>query len=160
GGELGPNERALYDEVLRERASEFLPGVAPEDIVILHDPQTAGLVPEVERSGASVLWRCHIGVDEPNAVVRDAWRFLTPYLTAADGYVFTRAEYVWDGLDRGRVSIIVPSIDVFSPKNQPLAPSQVRGILAATGLVEGHRDDARFVRVGGSVGEVSRETDL
>jgi predicted nucleic acid-binding protein len=35
--------------------------VRPADVVILHDPQTAGLAPFLKRAGARVIWRCHIG---------------------------------------------------------------------------------------------------
>ena len=59
-----------------------------------------------------------------------------------------------------RVVIIPPSIDVFSPKNQQLTQPQVEGILAATKLVRGRPDDARFVRLDGSISHVARETDL
>ena len=68
----------------------------------------------MHRTGATVIWRCHIGVDVPNALVQSAWAFLLRYLEAADAYVFTRAAYVGEGLDGDKVAIIPPSIDVFS----------------------------------------------
>ena len=36
------------------------------DIVLLHDPQTAGLVSGLQEAGARVLWRCHVGRDDPH----------------------------------------------------------------------------------------------
>jgi trehalose synthase len=128
--------------------------------VILHDPQTAGLVPALHQTGATVIWRCHIGVDVPNALVRSAWEFLVPYLEEADAYVFTRMAYVGDGLARNKVTIIPPSIDVFSPKNQMMSPEDVTGILAATGLVRGSGTSCTFVRADESRGVVTRATDL
>src|SRR6478735_1768622 len=51
GGSLGEAEHKVYDETLREAAEELADTVAPNDIVFLHDPQTAGLVKAVrERS--------------------------------------------------------------------------------------------------------------
>ena len=63
GGPLGPAEHADYDETIRNNTSDVVDLVRPGDIVILHDPQTAGLVGAVMRAGAHVVWRCHVGVD-------------------------------------------------------------------------------------------------
>jgi trehalose synthase len=50
---LSEAERAIYERTLAETAAEFVPLVHPEDIVILHDPQTAGLVDAVRRTCAT-----------------------------------------------------------------------------------------------------------
>lgn len=54
--------------------------VSPERfrLVILHDPRTAGLVEAMHAAGASMIWRCHVGLDEPNDLAREAWDFLLP----------------------------------------------------------------------------------
>jgi trehalose synthase len=159
-GELGRKEREAYERILGAHADGIRRLAAPGDIVILHDPQTAGLAPAVRDRCSKVIWRSHVGVDVPNELVRSAWRFLLPYLEAADGYVFTRREYVFEGLPATRVAIIPPSIDAFSPKNQSMTPGQVAGILATADLVEGHGDDVRFTRLDGSIGAVTRQADL
>ena len=84
-----------------------------------------------------MVWRCHIGVDRPGPLARQAWDFLRPYVTEADAYVFSRKEFVWDELDRERVWIVPPSIDAFSPKNQDLEPDAVDAILDVAGIQEG-----------------------
>ena len=114
-------------------------------MVIVHDPQPAGLIPALQDHGATVVWRCHVGVDEPNDTARSAWDFLRPYVERADACVFSRRSYAWSGLDR--VEIVPPSIDAFSPKNQSLEPAAVDAILAAAGIV-GRPDDQEsgFVR--------------
>jgi len=160
GGDLGPTEHALYKKVLDAHAAGLSNLVDARDIVILHDPQTAGLVPSIHSSGATVIWRCHIGVDVPNALVRSAWSFLLPYLEEADAYVFTRSAYVGEGLQQDKVAIIPPSIDAFSPKNQTLSPDQVAGILSATGLVQGSGTSGTFLRADGARGVVTRGTNL
>src|SRR5690349_12116118 len=99
GGELGPEQRAVYDEALAEAADELVELVHPGDVVYVHDPQPAGLVPHVVASDLRVIWRCHIGVDEPGELARGAWDFLRPYVTDADAYVFSRERFVWEGLD-------------------------------------------------------------
>lgn len=160
--ELGERERAIYDEVLRENAAELLGLVRPRDIVVLHDPQTAGLAPHLVRAGATVIWRCHIGQDEPNGDVKLGWDFLAPYLDSVAATVFSREAYIPECCDRGRSVIIRPSIDPFSPKNQELDEVTTRAILVHTGLVEGPPGPGSptFVREDGSPERVSRYADV
>jgi trehalose synthase len=134
GGPLGEAERAVYEAELAPNGFDFCSLLEPGDLVILHDPQTAGLIPLVREAGIPVVWRCHVGLDVPNAVARAAWRFLEPYVMQADAYVFSREAFVWDELDPARRVIIAPSIDVFSPKNADLAPATVDGVLESMGL--------------------------
>ncbi len=125
GGPLGSAERKIYEAELAEAAAELVELVEPGDVVYIHDPQPAGLVPHVTSADVKVIWRCHIGVDRPGELTRAAWDFLRPYVEDADAYVFSRERFVWDGLDRDRVWIVPPSIDAFSPKNQELDPDAV-----------------------------------
>ena len=76
--------------MLAANAVELLDRIRPGDLVLLHDPQTAGLAAALARAGARVAWRCHIGVDWENDATRAAWSFLRPHLAAAKGYVFSR----------------------------------------------------------------------
>jgi trehalose synthase len=79
----------------------------------------------------------------------------------ADAYVFSRERFVWEGLDEDRISIIPPSIDAFSPKNQDLDPGAVRAILAAIGLQAAEDPDhALFRRFDGSEARVGRPAEL
>jgi trehalose synthase len=157
GGELGTAEHEAYRAVLHANLRGLTARLHPEDIVILHDPQTAGLTNGVRDTGARVVWRCHIGVDEPNDFARNAWDFLAPCVAGASAYVFSHAAHVWDVLDRSRVHIIPPSIDVFSPKNYDLAPSAAEAILAAAGIVSDHTGlPPDFVRSDGSPARVDR----
>jgi trehalose synthase len=43
GGPLGESEHEVYEWTLAPSAEEFVGLVHPRDIVVLHDPQTAGL---------------------------------------------------------------------------------------------------------------------
>jgi trehalose synthase len=161
GSPLGDGERRLYEQVLGENAAELAPLVRPRDVVIVHDPQPAGMVRALAERGAYVIWRCHIGHDQVNDEVERGWRFVSPYLAAASAYVFSRAAYVPAQLDASRAVIITPSIDPFSPKNQPLAPPCVRAILVQTGIVEGPRGEAGvFLREDGTPGRVDRGADI
>jgi trehalose synthase len=80
----------------------------------------------------------------------------------ADAYVFSRSEYVWDGLDRDRAWLMPPAIDPFSPKNQGLEDATVRGILQTIGLLSGSSagPPPRFVRGDGTPGRVERRAEV
>ncbi len=161
GGELGEEERDFYEKTLEDSARHLTRLMQPGDIVYLHDPQTAGLVPAVRDGGVRVVWRCHVGVDEPNDLVRRAWEFLRPYVEAADAYVFSRRQYLWEGLDSERVWVVPPSVDPFSPKNQDLEPAAVEGILGKIGLGASVPETApTFTRRDGTPGRVERRAKL
>jgi trehalose synthase len=160
GGALGARERALYDAALAPNAAELAQLVAPGDIVVLHDPQTAGLIPYVRALGVPVVWRCHVGLDVPNDLSREAWRFLEPYVAQADAYVFSREGFVWDGLDPARRVIIAPSIDVFSPKNAELGAGAADSILAAAHLRAGAAGSPVFRRLDGRTGQVTHRAQM
>ena len=80
GGALGDAERRHYEQTLRKNADELLTLVRPNDVVLIHDPQPAGLAGAMRSAGAKVIWRCHVGVDEPNEWTERSWSFLRPYL--------------------------------------------------------------------------------
>jgi trehalose synthase len=161
GGPLGPEEHSTYLAALDSNAEALAKVVRPKDIVILHDPQTAGLVAPMKEVADIVLWRCHVGLDVPNDIARNAWDFLDEHVEQADAHVFSRKEFVWLGLTPTKTVIIPPSIDAFSPKNQELDPVPVAGILTAAGLIEGGDPGlATFVRAGGEPGLVRRVAEL
>jgi len=131
GRALDDAAREVYDRASERSSRELREMVEPGDVIYLHDPQPAGLVPAMKEAGLAVVWRCHIGVDEPNDVARGAWDFLRPYVEPADAYVFSRPAYLWDGLGEGKTWIMPPVIDPFSPKNEDLDDGRVEEILAA-----------------------------
>src|SRR3954468_8946204 len=126
-----PLDRAVYERWCDASAEQLARRVGPRDVVLLHDPQTAGMVPRMLETGAPVIWRAHIGLDMPNEAARDAWRFLIPYVERANAFVFSRRQYAWEGLDPARITVIAPSIDAFSPKNQAMSFTSVTAVLRA-----------------------------
>jgi trehalose synthase len=161
GGPLGDAESAVYRATMERNVRAMDEFVRPGDIALLHDPQTAGLAGPLRERGVRVVWRCHVGVDVPNAEARDAWRFLLPFVSEAEVCVFSRASFAWDDLDRDRVVVIPPSIDAFSPKNQDLEAAAVRAILGCAGIVAGDcPEGAVFLRQDGSPGRVDRRADM
>jgi trehalose synthase len=161
GGPLRDRQRRIYEQVLDDSGAELVRLVRSDDIVILHDPQTAGMTAAVHRTGARVIWRCHVGMDHPNQHARAAWDFLRPYLQDADAFVFSRASFEWDGLDPARSAVIQPSIDVFSPKNQDQSRQQSLAILSRARIIP-HRTGrhAGFTRADGTPARVDRRAEM
>jgi trehalose synthase len=160
GAGLGAEDERVYAETAARNARELTALVRPDDLVLLHDPQTAGLIEPIRACGAHVVWRCHVGVDEPNGLAHAAWKFLRPHVLLADSVVFSREAFVWDGLDRARVKVIPPSIDAFSAKNQDMPEEVVAAILRAAGLETGEPlMPPVFSRRDGTPGRVDRVAD-
>ncbi len=161
GGPLSAAERDVYEQTMVANAQELVELVHPRDIVILHDPQTAGLAAAVRATGATVMWRCHVGLDAVNDHARDAWDFLRGYVSDAHVCIFSRAGFAWEGLPRDRLSVIRPSIDAFSPKNQQQSRDQSVAIMAAAGvLVDDVSVRPTFTRADGSPSRVERQAEM
>ena len=161
GGALGAAERAQYEEILTDSAGRLAEMIDPGDVVFLHDPQTAGLVPAIAATGATTVWRCHIGVDRSNEHVREAIDFLVPSVRHADAFVFSRQAYVWGELPAEKAHLMAPAIDAFSPKNQDLDPGAVADMLGTIGLTSSKpASPASFVRADGSIGKVERTAEI
>jgi trehalose synthase len=163
GSALDEQARRIYEKTLQTNLSEVMALVQPGDFVILHDPQTLGLAPALAEHGARLIWRCHIGRSESCDETDAAWEFLAPYLQAIPRYIFSRREYVPNHLDHGKSVILAPSIDAFTPKNQPMAAANVRAILMHTGLLAGTPGDRSrlgFKRADGGPGRVDRFVDV
>jgi trehalose synthase len=160
-GRLGPEEAAHYAGVTTANAVAMLERLRAGDIVILHDPQTAGMAAPLASGGARVVWRCHIGADTENLWTAEGWEFLRPLVAGCDGFVFSRRAYVPAWVPADRVAVIAPSIDPFSPKNQSLSVPDIVGILARIGVRSTSSDDpAVFTRRNGTQGHVVHRASI
>jgi trehalose synthase len=101
----------------------------PGDVVLIHDPQPAGLVLRKPEVGRKWVWRCHIDVSEPNPKV---WSFLQPYVEQYDAAIFSMPDFAQD-LPVPQY-MVAPSIDPLSDKNRDLDPHFVESILEKYGL--------------------------
>jgi trehalose synthase len=163
GGDLGVAEHRHYENVMRLNAHELLAVVRPGDVVVLHDPQPAGLLRALKSAGARVVWRCHVGLDHPNEWSERAWEFLRPYLADADAIVVSRAAFAPPWAEPARVHVIPPSIDPFSAKNEPISLRNAWLTLSYVGLLDGSIETppaVRFTRRDGSPGRIDRRVDV
>ena len=162
GGDLGVNEMAHYSRVTEANAQSVISFIQPGDVVLLHDPQVAGLALPLARAGAQVVWRCHVGHEQSNGWSDQAWTFLRHHLNACKAYIFSVPAYVPSSIDDSMVWIIPPSIDPFSPKNEEIDRVDVLRILRRIGLLAGIDGDTpvAFIRRDGARGLVGRKASI
>lgn len=160
GSPLGEAERAHYRATLRRNAPPLLARLRPGEVVILHDPQPAGLAHLLLARGMEVIWRCHVGTDVQNEESRRGWAFLLPELAGVREQVFSRAVFAPPELAQ-TATVVSPSIDPFSSKNVEMDETQVREILECTGLIQSARHvDARYPCEGDGERAVTHRADV
>ena len=91
-----------------------------EDLVVVHDPQPAGLVRSRSGNHGRWMWRCHIDLSNPHPGV---WGFLKPMVEQYDAAVFSAPAFT------RQLSIpqylFYPSVDPLSEKNKELDESYI-----------------------------------
>jgi trehalose synthase len=133
--DLGAGRHGDYERVLSRNLPEVLRRVRRQDLVVLHDPQSAGLLGPLKQAGVRVAWRSHIGRDAPNEQSVAGWEFLRGYIAEADAFIFSRRQHAPAWVPPHRLRIIPPSIDPLAPKNRQMKPDERRRILAHAGLL-------------------------
>ena len=155
---LDADDRALFEAGSRRLAAELGAMVAPDDLLVVHDPQpvAAGAIVAREQ-GLRAVWRCHIGLDRETPATRAAWDFLAPWVAAYDRAVFSLPQYVPPFL-ADRALILSPAIDPLSHKNREMSVPKLTGVLRVAGLIESDHPllvppfQARVERLGDSGG--------
>jgi len=99
------------------------------DVILIHDPQPAGLIQRRKEIGRNWLWRCHIDLSSPDPLV---WDFLKPYIEQYDAAIFSMPDFARE------LSVpqfmVAPSIDPLSDKNRELEQSYIDSVLAKHGI--------------------------
>jgi len=137
GGRLGPAERAAYTVALAGTAQQAEALLDRQDVLYLHDHQTAGLAAMLAGRVSAVFWRCHVGVDRHTEASLAGWDFIAPYLSGVDGLVFSIARHVPAWARNRRVAVIPPFLSPFSAKNADLTAEDRAAALVHCGLRQG-----------------------
>jgi trehalose synthase len=113
----------MYNEQNRQRI-QF-----SEDVVVIHDPQPAGLIRARSDSSRRWVWRCHIDLSNPNAEV---WSFLQPLIEQFDAAIFSSPSFA------RQLAVpqylFYPCIDPLSEKNKDLEDSFVQQVCDEFGI--------------------------
>lgn len=129
GGETALDDDA-WEQYLAGCAGAARVIAADADVVVLHDPQTLGLLPALADGSPRRVWRCHLDASEPEAA---AWDRLLPLLSDCDWGVFA-ADGFWPPNLGGDVRAIAPAIDPLSPKNMDMPLKLAGHVLRSLGL--------------------------
>ncbi len=101
------------------------------DVVVVHDPQPAGMKVTAGEHARRWIWRCHIDLSTPNPSTIER---LKPLITDYDASVWHLQQYVPEGLDGGQIKICPPAIDPLSPKNMALSPEDASFVCEQFGI--------------------------
>jgi len=101
-----------------------------EDMVVIHDPQPAGLIRSKQgKNQAGWVWRCHIDLSNPNPQV---WEFLRPFVEQFSAAIFSSQSFARQ-LPIPQY-LFYPCIDPLSEKNKDLPDSTVQKICDEFGI--------------------------
>jgi trehalose synthase len=103
------------------------------DVIIVHDPQPAGLRENALERAGKWIWRCHIDLSTPNpsTIAR-----LLPLIREYDASVWHMQQYVPKEMEMEgpSVNIVPPAIDPLSPKNMALSPDDAAFVCEQFGI--------------------------
>ena len=100
-----------------------------EDLIVIHDPQPAGLIRSRNGGHARWIWRCHLDLSNPNPEV---WGFLRPMIENFDGAIFSSQPFAQRlGIPQ---YLFYPCIDPLSEKNKDLDDSDVQRVCDRYGI--------------------------
>jgi trehalose synthase len=119
----------VFQEVNEMNMERLRPTLTDADIVLVHDPQPAFLLPLCNGRKGKWVWRGHIDISRP---FRPVWKVLRTMLEKYDASVFSMCEFA-QALPHIQF-IVPPSIDPLSPKNRDLEMSELENVRARFGL--------------------------
>lgn len=138
-GKFTTEDREVFEQVNRLNLQKALSLINDGDIVVVHDPQPMPLAAMIKKEKeVSIIWRCHIGLEDDTEITDAVWNFLTPYTNDYDHFIFSLPSYVPKPLKK-KSSIIPPAIDPLSHKNRALQLHKCIGILYQSGILDDHK---------------------
>jgi trehalose synthase len=122
-------ERALeFESFGKAAAAELKWSLAPSDLVVLHDTQTAPVVPELQAWRDRLVWHAHIGTADRNELVDSYWQIVGPKVAFAGACVFYRPEFAPGTLSHKSV-FASPGLDPSTPKSALMELGTARAVL-------------------------------
>ena len=107
--------------------------IEPFDVIIVHDPQPAGIRSFAPQGATRARWVLHSHLDLSSAQP-EAWALLRRHIEGYDAILFDADAFVHPDLRTVPITIIPPAIDPLGPRNMELADETVRTILERYGV--------------------------
>ncbi|MBI2611721.1 glycosyltransferase [Candidatus Gottesmanbacteria bacterium] len=122
----------VYKAWIQENAILFQSAFAKSDVIVIDDPQPAGLIPYIKKinPNAFCIYRSHIHMDTEHMFDRNSpsaatWEFLWQSIKDADLFVsHPVVSFVPPHVSFEKVVFMPATSDVFDGLNKPLLPSQ------------------------------------
>jgi trehalose synthase len=119
----------VFQEINEKNMDNLRPTLKEADIVVVHDPQPAFLLPLCDKRKGKWIWRGHIDISRP---FRPVWKVLRTMLEKYDVSIFSMCEFAQP---LPHIQFIVPpSIDPLSQKNIELEPSELETVRSRFGI--------------------------
>lgn len=112
----------IFIETTKENLKEM--DFSGDDVVIIHDPQPAGLIAAKEKAKAKWVWRCHIDTSHPQDNI---WEFIKNFVVKYDASVFSTPWFARE-LPLPQY-FIYPAIDPLAEKNRELSAGEIENVL-------------------------------
>ena len=125
GQGLGDDDRKHYEYVLEDQAEQLKRRFRPGDVVILHDPQTAGLIPSRSTPGSAWSGAATWAWTHPTRMHATPGTSCFPTCVAPPAASSRERRSPGRGSTKDRIIVVMPSIDPFSTKNIDIDPATV-----------------------------------
>ena len=142
-------DREIYRERTRIEAHRL---ALDGDLILIHDPQPAGLIEHRRRTGQTWVWRCHIDLSRRD---EDYWEFVRPHVEQYDAAIFSHVDFVPPL--RVPAVLVPPSIDPFAEKNREMTEAEIEEVWNRLDLEPGRAwvtQISRFDRIKDPVGVI------
>lgn len=127
--DLSLKDWKIYQDVNARNMERLRSTLAEADLVVVHDPQPAFLLPLCPERRGKWIWRAHIDISAP---FRRVWKALRLVVEKYDASIFSLNEFA-QPLPHPQY-LVPPSIDPLGEKNRPLEPPELESARAKFGL--------------------------
>ncbi|WP_149402578.1 glycosyltransferase [Dictyobacter arantiisoli] len=135
--ELNEEDKQLYREWTQENANVLAPVFQQADVIVVDDPQPAGLIPHIRQinPAASVLYRSHIQIEAELATCEGTpqattWNFLWDFIQQADLFISHPMKmFVPNNIPTNKILYMPATTDALDGLNKPLTEQQMETYL-------------------------------
>jgi alpha,alpha-trehalose phosphorylase (configuration-retaining) len=133
GTELNASDKALYNSWIAENALAFTDVFQHADVIVIDDPQPAGLIPHIRRINpdTKILYRSHIQIvaslaNQEGTPQRTTWSFIWNNAKEADCFISHPMEmFIPDDVPPDKIFYMPATTDPLDGLNKPLTEEQM-----------------------------------
>ena len=133
GTELTQEDKAIYDAWLKENASAFEDVFREAHVIVIDDPQPAGLIPYIKQANpdAKIIYRSHIQIvgrlaSQAGTPQHTTWNFLWEKIQLADYFVSHPLKmFIPDNVPAEKIFYMPATTDPLDGLNKPLTEDQM-----------------------------------